>query len=209
MKKFLVCLLLICLIGGGVGGYFYFKNIKDEERIAEIKKGWYVEVIYKDPVNVRSDANSKSELLGKTDKNGIYKALDVDISNNYYNWYKIEFKGKVGWIASGKKTPWVKDVNNPNDIADPIIKYYEDVYTVRSIDDINYKHLEIIEDSDDYKIEHVVYHEVNPSRFIDQYWILYTVTDRAGKSTSKLQKIEFAEKPDEARVIDFVEYKPR
>ena len=209
MKKFLVCLLLIGLIGGGVGGYFYFKNLADQERIAKIKEGWYVEVIYKEPINVRSEANSKSDLLGKADKGSVYKALEVDTSNSYYNWYKIEYKGKVGWIASGKKVHWVNDVNNPNDIADPIIKYYDDVYKVRSINDINYKHLEIIEDTDDYKVEHIVYHEVNPTQFIDQYWILYTVTDGAGKSSSKLQKIEFAEEPEESQVVDFAEYKPR
>ena len=98
-------------------------------------------------------------------------------------------------------------MNNPNDIATPVIKYYDDVYKVVSIDDINYKHLEVVEDTDDYEITHIVYHEVKKSEFIDQYWILYTITDGAGKSSSKLQKIEFEEKPDESEVTDFSEYR--
>jgi len=207
MKKFLIFLLIICLIAGGIGGFIYFKNIKEKERIEEIKKGWYVEIIHKDPINVRSEASTNGKELGKVEKGEIYKVLDVDMDSSAYYWYKIEYKDTIGWIASGKKIHWVNDVNNPNDIATPIIKYYDDVYKVVSINDISYDHLEIVEDTDDYEITHIVYHEVNRSKFIDQYWILYTITDGAGKSSSKLQKIEFEEVPNEELVTDFGEYR--
>ena len=203
MKKLFMFVLLIII---GVGGYTVYNKINEEKRLEEIKKGWYVEITYNDPINVRDESSTKGKSIGQVKKGEIYKVLDINYDGNIYNWYKIEYKNTEGWIASGKKKHWVNDVNNPVDIQTPEIKFYEDVYSVVSIDDINYKHLEVIEDTDDYEIEHVIYHEVDLSRYIDQYWILYTITDGAGKSSSKLQKIEFEEKPDESKVKDFAEY---
>ncbi|MBE6156775.1 MAG: SH3 domain-containing protein [Firmicutes bacterium] len=207
MKKLFIFLLFVCLGAGGVFGYFYIKDLKEKERIEEIKKGWYVEIIHDDPINVRSIASTNGKELGKVYKGEIYKVLEINMESSAYYWYKIEFKDTEGWIASGRKIHWVNDINNPNDIATPIIKYHEEVYKVVGIDDINYKHLEIIEDTNDYEITHIIYHEVKKSQYIDQYWILYTITDGAGKSSSKLQKIEFEEEPDESEVVDFSEYR--
>lgn len=204
MKKFFTFILIVIL---GIGAYFIYKNIQNKKYIEEVKKGWYVEIIYDQPINVRDLPSTDGEILGKAKKGEVYKVLDVNTEGKIYYWYKIEYKGEEGWIASGKKIHWVKDVGNPNDIADPVIKYYDSVYKVVSINDINYKHLEVIEDTDTYTITHKVYHEVNPTENIDQYWIEYTITDGAGKSSSKLQKIEFEERPDESQVIDFAEYK--
>lgn len=205
MKNAVICILIITVIFGGVGGYFIIGNIKEKARIEEIKKGWYVEVT-EEYIKVRQEPKTSSKELGKVEKGEIFEVLDINFESNSYYWYKINYDGEEAWIASNKKKPWVNDVNNPVDIAVPVIKYYDDVYSVVSIDDINYKHLEIIEDKEDYEITHVVYHEVVPSEHKDQYWILYTITDAAGKSSSKLQKIEFAEKPNESEVIDFSEY---
>ena len=207
MRNFWLVLILLLVLVGSVGGYIGIKTLKENKRIAEIKKGWYVEIIHDEPINVREEPNSKGEKIGEVKKGEIYKAIDVKTDGNIYYWYKIEYKDTEGWIASGKKIHWVKDNNNTIDIAVPYVKFKEDVYKVVSIDDINYKHLEVVEDTDDYEITHVVYHEVKPSEFIDQYWILYTITDGAGKSSSKMQKIEFEERPDESLVKDFLDYK--
>ena len=206
MKNFRICILIIILILGGVGGYTYYKNFKEKERIEEIKKGWYIEII-SDSINIRTKPNRNSSSLGNAKKGEVYKVLDVNLDNTSLFWYQVEYGKKTAWIASKRTSPWVKDVNNPNDIATPIIKFKENTYKVFSINDINYKHLEIIEDTDDYEITHVVYHEVDLSRQIDQYWILYTITDGAGKSSSKMQKIEFDETPLESQVLDFSKYK--
>ena len=205
MKNALICLLIIVVLFGGVGGYFFIKNLKEEARIEEIKKGWYVEIT-SEYINAREDAKTSAKELGKVLKGEVYKVLEMNFENTSYYWYKIEYKDSEAWIASHKKKPYLKDYNNPTDIAVPVIKYHEDVYKVVSIDDINYKHLEVVEDRDDYTISHIVYHEYVPSEFKDQYWILYTITDAAGKSSSKLQKIEFEEKPDKEDVVDFKEY---
>lgn len=204
MRKFFTFIFIVLLI---LGGYFGYKKIKEKKYIEEVKKGWYVEIIHDEPINIRDLPSTEGEVLGKAKKGEVYKVLDVNTDSKIYYWYKIEYKGEPAWIASGKKIHWVKDVGNPNDIADPVIKYYDSVYKVVSIDDINYKHLEVIEDTDDYKITHKIYHEVNPAENIDQYWIEYTITDGAGKSSSKLQKIEFEERPDESKVLDFSEFK--
>lgn len=204
MKKFFIFVLLVIV---GVVGFHFFKKHQNEVKLEEVKNGWYVEIIYDKPINVREISSTDGDSIGKVKKGEFYKVLDVDTSSKIYNWYKIEYKDKEGWIASGKKVHWVNDVNNPNDIADPYVKYHDDIYKVVNIDSINYKHLEVVEDTDKYEITHKVYHEVDTTQNIDQYWILYTITDGAGKSSSKLQKIEFEEKPDESRVIDFALYK--
>ncbi len=204
MKQFIRCLLFLGIIGIGVFLFFVFKNHETEKNLDEIKKGWYVEVIYNKPINVRKEADENSESIGKVNKGEIYKVLDVETEkSNIYFWYKIDFKGKVGWIASGKRNFWVNDYNNPTDIVTPEVKFESNTYYVRSIDDINYKHLTIIEDKPNPVITHVVYHEKDK----DQYWILYTITDAVGKSSSKMQRIIFEVNPDESRVLDFLDYK--
>lgn len=205
MKNTVICLVIAVVIFGGIGGYFFIKNSREEARLEEIKKGWYVEIT-NEYINVRDDAHANANLLGTVNQGEIYEVLDMNFDNTAYYWYKIVYNGTEAWIASRRKNPYVNDYNNPTDIAVPVIKYYEDVYKVVSIDDINYKHLEVVEDRDEYEITHVVYHEYKPSEHIDQYWILYTVTDAAGKSSSKLQKIEFEEKPSEDKVLDFDDY---
>ncbi len=208
MKKFFACIIVLGVIFGGIGGYFLIKDMQNKKKIEEIKKGWYIEVTYDEPINVRDKASTKGESLGTVSKGEIYKVLDVDtVSSNKFFWYLIEYKDTKGYVASGRKIHWVKDVNNPNDIQVPSVRFKDEVYRVTSINDINYKHLEVIEDTDDYNITHEVYHEVKPSEYIDQYWILYTITDGAGKSSSKMQKIEFDVRPDESQVLDFSEYK--
>jgi len=205
MKNFVICLTIFVLIFGGIGGYFYITKTLKNKNIEEIKKGWYVEIT-NEYINVRENAHTDAEIIGKVKEGEVYEALDMNFENSAYFWYKIDFNGKEGWIASHKKKPYLKDYSNPKDIAEPYIKYYDDVYKVVSIDDISYDHLEVVEDREDYEITHVVYHEYVPSEYIDQYWILYTVTDAANKSSSKLQKIEFEEKPAESEVLDFIDY---
>ena len=205
MKNVVICLLILVIIFGGGGGYYFYSKIKEEKRIEEVKKGWYVEIT-NDYINVRDNSHANASKLGEVYKGDVYKVLDMNFDNTAYYWYMIEYKGKEAWIASKRKTPFLKDYNNPTDIAVPVIKYHEDVYNVVNIDDINYKHLEVVDDRDEYTITHEVYHEYKPSEHKDQYWILYTVTDGAGKSSSKLQKIEFEEKPSEDDVLDFIDY---
>lgn len=204
MKKFLIIVIILLVISGGIGGYFYIKDAKEKARIAEIKEGWYVEVL-EDDVNIRAKGSANGTILGKTKKGDIYAVNDVDVAGNTY-WYEIDYDGTPAFIFSSTKYNYLKDVNNPNDIATPTIKFFDKIYYVDSIDDINYDHLEVWDDRPGAEVTHQVYHETGVDingNIIDQYWIQYTVTDKEGKSSSKVQKIEFNKRPSEDRVLDF------
>ena len=204
MKKFLIIVIILLVITGGIGGYFYIKDAKEKARIAEIKEGWYVEVL-EDDVNIRAKGSANGTILGKTKKGDIYAVNDVDVAGNTY-WYEIDYDGTPAFIFSSEKYKYVKDVNNPYDIAVPTVKFYEPIYYVDTIDDINYDHLEVWDDRPGAEVTHKVFHETGVDingNIIDQYWIQYTVTDKEGKSSSKVQKIEFNKRPSEDRVLDF------
>ncbi len=209
MKKFFLTLLICGVI---VGSAFFVKKLYDEkkekERIAEVKKGWYVEILT-DYINVREKPDRYSYSNSKVNKGEVYEVITTDLNDPNLYWYQIKFKnGTKGWIANNTSGTYLKDHNNPVDIATPIIKFDENVYKVVSIKDINYNHLRVWDDKDDYKITHIVYHEVDETRGIDQYWIKYTITDGSGKYSSKTQKIEFENKPSEDEVTSFLYYDP-
>lgn len=208
MKKLLIIIILLGVIAGGVGAYFYFADKKEEKRIEEIKKGWYVEVLI-DEVNIREKGSRDSKSLGMAKKGDIYEVIDVDILGSNSFWYKIKFdEGKIGFIYNTSKLGYLNDYNNPTDIASPTLKFFDKVYYVNSIDDISYDHLEVWDDKPNYEITHKVFHEVGVDingKSIDQYWIQYTVTDGVGNTVSKVQKIEFNVRPSEDRVYDFSE----
>ena len=206
MKKFLVILIILLLIGGGFFAYKYISNEKEKDRIAEIKKGWYLEIITEE-LNVREKGSKNSKLLKTVQKGDIFKVLDVEVLGNNSFWYKIEYEDdKVGFVYNTKSLNYLEDYNNPKDIASPILKFNENVYYVDSIYDINYDHLYVWDDKPNYEVTHKVYHEVGVDfngKNIDQYWIQYTITDGVGNTDSKLQKIVFTNKPSEDQVYNF------
>ncbi len=201
MKKLVIILVIIILIVGGYFGYVTYKNNKQEVKINDIKNGWYVEVL-NESVKIRKDPDKNSAMLGEAKKGDVFKVKEMAGKSNF--WYFIEYEdGKYGWIANPKNSNYLNDVNNPEDIAAPTLKFFEDIYYVDSIDKITYDHLEVKDDKPGLKIEHKVYHEVNEEMNKDQYWIQYLVTDAVGKTVSKVQRIEFNNRPDESQVLDF------
>ena len=204
MKKLLIIILILAVIGGGFGAYYFFSGRANERNIEEIKKGWHVE-IENDYINIRKEASATSDILGEVKKGEVYKVIEVEPVGNTY-WYKIEYeKDKYGWIFNSNSSDYLEDVNNPEDIASPTLKFFESVYYVNSIDEITYDHLEVEDDKPGVTVTHQVYHEVNTETGKDQYWIKYTATDAVGKSVSKVQKIEFNERPSEDQVPHFSE----
>ena len=210
MKKFLIIILILASLAGGFFGYRFIKKVIHEKKVAEIKKGWYIEVTA-DEVKIRKKPSIESDILEYAHKGDVYQAVDLEVIVGNV-WYKIEYdKGKYGWIANPhalnpkdqSKYETLKDGNNPNDIAKPTIKYFETVYYVNSIDEISYDHLEVTDDKDGVVVTHQVYHEVDETEGKDQYWIQYTATDTAGKTAKKVQKIVFNVRPDESKVLDF------
>ena len=204
MKKALIILLILILF---VGGFFGGKTLLKQIKINKIKSGWYIEILYEKGINVRENHNTEGEPLGSALPGEVYSVKEVYLDSKIYFWYKIDFNGETGWVANKRGEEWLKDVNNPNDIMAPTITFKDNIYKTVNLDDINYKHLIVKDDKDDVKITHKVYYEYNYIEARNQYWIAYTATDASGKSTTKMQKIEFAETPDKSLISPLSEFK--
>ena len=206
MKKVIILIIVLALLAGGAYCVKeYMDQKKEDERTEEIKKGWYVEILNK-YINVRSKPDRTSGLIVKVYKDEVYKVIEMDLTDKSHYWYKIELRnGREGWIANTYDGKYLKDVNNPDDVAIPVIKFEDDEYKVKSINDIKYDHLIVWDDKDDYVITHKVYHEIDESRGINQYWIKYTITDESGKSSNKIQKIIFGENPSDEECERFAD----
>lgn len=202
MKKLKIIFGILITI---VVGFFVVKfvlGVMEDARIKKIKEGWHIEVV-NDYIKVRKEPDRNSSELGEVKKGEVYKVDDYENHNGNF-WYHVEYeKGKWGWVANPVGKDYLNDTNNEDDIKAPSIKFNDAVYYVDSIDDINYDHLEVTDDKPGVVVSHKVYHEVNEEQNKDQYWILYTATDAVGKTTKKVQKIEFNKKPEESQVEDF------
>lgn len=205
-KAFTTFLILIALAGIGFGIKKIIDKKAEEARIEEVKKGWHVEILT-EYINVREEPDRYSYSPSTVKQGEVYEVVENDLSDPNLYWYLIKFKnGTTGWIANNTSGTYLQDNNNPNDIAIPIIKFKNDEYHVMSIDDITYDHLQTWDDKDDFEISHIVYHEIDKYKGIDQYWIKYTITDASGKYSSKTQKIIFEIAPNEEDVTSFLEY---
>ena len=202
MKKLKIIFGILITI---VVGFFVVKfvlGVMEDARIKKIKEGWHIEVV-NDYIKVRKEPDRNSSELGEVKKGEVYKVDDYENHNGNF-WYHVEYeKGKWGWVANPVGKDYLNDTNNEDDIKAPSIKFNDAVYYVDSIDDINYDHLEVTDDKPGVTVTHKIYHEVNEEQNKDQYWILYIATDAVGKTTKKVQKIEFNKKPDESQVEDF------
>lgn len=203
MKKFFVFILIVGII---VLGYFSVTKFLAAQELKNLKDGWYVEIV-NEYINIREKPDRYSNSYSKVHKGEVYKVLDINLENKNNFWYHIQIdKKKTGWIANPRTEKYLIDHNNPSDIAIPIIKLSGKEYRVNSIKDISYDHLTLWDDREGYEVTHIVYHEYKAKEDVDQYWIKYTITDKAGKSSSKTEKIFFTITPDEKDVVDFSKY---
>lgn len=224
-----IFLIFIIIVFGGLGYYGYTKwqyakafkieitideiNVREDHtlysnKVGKVKKGQ----IYK--------------VLDIYLKDNRYVWYQVKLQNDNY-----------GWIATGRNNRYVKEINNPDsngdedykaDYAKPKIIFYENEITFTDLGSINYDHLNITDDSEcekvaakDFekeknkhsetmycKISHEVYYEEEPKDSDEpQYWIKYIVTDEAGNSATKVQKIIFLDEPEPSKVKDFEDMK--
>ena len=86
------------------------KNNNDiyKETIIQANSDFQIEVI-NDYINIRSSSNIEGEVLGTVNKGDIYNVLDISNTENHI-WYKINYKGKKGYIASPKQEPYIKEL---------------------------------------------------------------------------------------------------
>ena len=202
MKKLKIIFGILIAIVVGFFAIKFILGVMEDARIKKIKEGWHIEIV-NDYIKVRKEPDRNSSELSEVKKGNVYKVDDYENHNGNF-WYHVEYeKGKWGWVANPVGKDYLNDTNNKDDIKAPTIKFNDAVYYVDSIEDINYDHLEVTDDKPGVTVTHKVYHEVNEEQNKDQYWILYTATDAVGKTTKKVQKIEFNKKPDESQVEDF------
>ena len=206
MKKFIITLLILGFIA--VGGYYFYTKVFNKTEKIDPSKDFYVEVT-NEYINIREESKQLSNNLGRVKKGEKYLVYDVNSSDGSYIWYKIKYdKDKYGWIANKKGSPYLNEYNNPEDVSNPTIKILYLPYQAKNINSIGFENLEVWDDKGTPEITYEIYHEVKESEGIDQYWILYTVTDDVGKTAQKLGSIEFETKPSEYLVKDFYkEYK--
>lgn len=206
MKKFIITLLILGFIA--VGGYYFYTKVFNKTEKIDPSKDFYVEVT-NEYINIREESKQLSNNLGRVKKGEKYLVYDVNSSDGSYIWYKIKYdKDKYGWIANKKGSPYLNEYNNPEDVSNPTIKILYLPYQAKNINSIGFENLEVWDDKGTPEITYEIYHEVKESEGIDQYWILYTVTDEIGKTAQKLGSIEFETKPSEYLVKDFYkEYK--
>lgn len=201
MKKFIITLLILGFIA--VGGYYFYTKVFNKTEKIDLSKDFYVEVT-NEYINIREESKQLSNNLGRVKKGEKYLVYDVNSSDGSYIWYKIKYdKDKYGWIANKKGSPYLNEYNNPEDVSNPTIKILYLPYQAKNINSIGFENLEVWDDKGTPEITYEIYHEVKESEGIDQYWILYTVTDEVGKTAQKLGSIEFETKPSEYLVKDF------
>ena len=204
MKKFIKIVILIVLA---------LLAIKGVKSFIEYKTAWKV-VVTEEFINIREESTPYSNKLGEAKRNDVFIVKEKKLENKFV-WYKIvlkhDDKHQYGWICSERKYPYVKELNAKKakdgeelvtDNAKPVIKYNEDVYQVKDINNINYDHLTITDDSE-YKVSSQVYKETCSDYY--QYWIVYTATDKYGNKGTKTQAITFEEEPADEDVKDLAE----
>ncbi len=211
MIKKIIALLILAGVGYGI---YYFVN-----QYLEDKDAWKVEII-SETIVVRDEPDATSFNPGgkKVYLGEIHNVIEIYEDDLKFVWYKIEYdKDKIGWIASAREVPYVKEINNPHreegesveyeviDYKRPILSVEDTLYQTYDINTINYDHITVEEDSD-YEIVHEVYFEEFPKDSnVPQYWIQYIVTDVHGNFKEFVQKIEFEVKPSQDDVKLFEE----
>lgn len=88
------------------------KNDNDiyKETIIQANSDFQIKII-NDYINIRSSANVESNVLGSVNKGDIYNVLDITNTETHI-WYKINYKGQKGYIASPRKEPYIKELFN-------------------------------------------------------------------------------------------------
>lgn len=142
MKKLKIIFTILILIVIGFFAVKFILGFMEEARIKKIKEGWYVEVKIEN-LKVRKEPDRNSAILKEAKNGEVFKVDDYENHNGNY-WYHIEYeKERWGWIANPLGDEYLNDENNPEDIKSPTIKFFDKIYYVDSIDDINYDHLEV------------------------------------------------------------------
>jgi len=103
-KKKIILIIILLVITLILSGVLIYKNIKNEKEDKIIQSNQRDETkeqveITNDYINIRKEASSESDVLGKVYKEEIYTVLEKQ-DDEYYNWVLIETNNNIkGYIA--------------------------------------------------------------------------------------------------------------
>lgn len=109
----ITCFLSGLLINKKLNGNSVDTVIQSNERNETLDQ---LEII-NDEINIRQDADTKSEKLGKVVKGEIYTIIETK-EDNYYTWYKIKTNNDIEGFIAGKYKPEDEDVQEYIKILD-------------------------------------------------------------------------------------------
>ena len=227
MKKF-VTFILVCV--AVIIGFKVAKGIFDKIRfnayLERVKEGWYVEVTT-EVLNVRDEPKYNAHIVSTVKKGEIFKATDYVVGDDGYYWFYIDlYDGGRGWVANPKKKKssnseeeFLISHNNVIDVSNPKIKWKSEycydihvttekecTYHIMNLSNITYDPLELWDDKEGYKVTHEVCIETKPTdRPGPQYWVDFTITDAAGKTSSLRKRLIIENAPSKEDTADLEE----
>lgn len=121
-KKKIILIIILFIIACVLGGLLINKKLSNNMVDTVIQSNERNETldqleIINDEINIRQDADTKSEKLGKVVKGEIYTILETK-EDNYYTWYKIKTNNDIEGFIAGKYKPEDEDVQEYIKILD-------------------------------------------------------------------------------------------
>ena len=121
-KKKIILIIILFVIACVLGGLLINKKLSNNMVDTVMQSNERNETldqleIINDEINIRQDADTKSEKLGKVVKGEIYTILETK-EDNYYTWYKIKTNNDIEGFIAGKYKPEDEDVQEYIKILD-------------------------------------------------------------------------------------------
>ena len=121
-KKKIILIIILFVIACVLGGLLINKKLSNNMVDTVIQSNERNETldqleIINDEINIRQDADTKSEKLGKVVRGEIYTILETK-EDNYYTWYKIKTNNNIEGFIAGKYKPEDEDVQEYIKILD-------------------------------------------------------------------------------------------
>lgn len=121
-KKKIILIIILFIIACVLGGLLINKKLSNNMVDTVMQSNERNETldqleIINDEINIRQDADTKSEKLGKVVKGEIYTIIETK-EDNYYTWYKIKTNNDIEGFIAGKYKPEDEDVQEYIKILD-------------------------------------------------------------------------------------------
>lgn len=121
-KKKIILIIILFIIACVLGGLLINKKLSSNMVDTVMQSNERNETldqleIINDEINIRQDADTKSEKLGKVVKGEIYTIIETK-EDNYYTWYKIKTNNDIEGFIAGKYKPEDEDVQEYIKILD-------------------------------------------------------------------------------------------